>query len=79
MDAMEEIGYKGDQVEADPRYKRALALMNEAALDKFPERCEARPGKYSVAAVNDDDLTSQADIMAVLDLAAVRWDLEHGS
>lgn len=59
------------------------ALMNSAAVDKFPDR--AFPPVTSeelqmqpFAAFNDHPRTTESDVVLVMELAADRWDVEFG-
>lgn len=63
-----------------------LSAMNTAAHDKFPDRIgtwvENGVGAAGImhpfAQFNDHAQTSEADVVAVMELAADRWDVEHG-
>lgn len=63
-------------------YAVDLALMNEAALDKFPDRVKPPDpdmhGKYPFPEFNDHPLTCEREVVAVMELAADRWDVEFG-
>lgn len=59
------------------------ALMNSAAADKFPDRAfsvtsEGMMLMQPFAAFNDHPETTERDVVAVMELAADRWDVEFG-
>lgn len=61
----------------DERFEAAAEFMNAAAVDKFPNRAGLDSWLSSFANFNDHGETSEADVMAVMELAADRWDVER--
>jgi hypothetical protein len=58
-------------------YCPASKLMSDAAIDKFPERVGGEPGPGAFPNFNDHPETTEDEVIAVMELAADRWDLEH--
>lgn len=61
----------------------ARELMNQAAIDKFPERSsdDGTPEelkKQAFPAFNDHLFTTESEVVSVMELAADRWDVEFG-
>jgi hypothetical protein len=54
------------------RVRRMIACLNQAAEDKFPERASDE-----FAGFNDHEDTTEADVVAVMELAGERWAVEH--
>lgn len=58
---------------------KAYVMMGQAARDKFPDRAMSYDGSPEhFPAFNDHPDTTEQDVVAVMNLAADRWDVEHG-
>lgn len=64
-------------------------VMSLAAMDKFPDRTgewlgmDWRDARFALdncpfAAFNDNERTTESDVLMVMELAAERWDVERG-
>lgn len=74
----EAYGLKRSNVgQGGPLYTADIELMNIAAEDKFPDRI-VDDQMVPFATFNDHPRTTESDVVAVMDLAADRWDVEHG-
>jgi hypothetical protein len=82
MQAAEVYQLKTIEALEDPAFSRALGLLNTAAVDKFPDRVDPslprnnRP--HEIVQVNDHEDTDEVDVLAIFELAALRWDVEAG-
>lgn len=80
-------GY-GEVVSAE-EISKMRNVMSLAAMDKFPDRTgewlgmDWRDARFSLdncpfAAFNDNERTTESDVLQVMELAAERWDVERG-
>lgn len=58
-------------------YDVASKYLADAARDKFPDRTEGLKGVGAFPAFNDNEETTEDEVIAVMELAADRWDVEH--
>lgn len=61
----------------DGMYDAASKYMADAARDKFPDRTDELKGVGAFPAFNDNQETTEDEVIAVMELAADRWDVEH--
>lgn len=66
----------GDRRTYGEMYAQTRRAMDQAAWDKFPDRVGQETGSPFVL-FNDHPLTSERDVVAVMELAATRWAVEH--
>jgi hypothetical protein len=66
---------------ADDEIRLLADVTRQAALDKFPERVAVTSMSldwFPFTSFNDHPETTEQDVVAVMELAADRWDVEHG-
>lgn len=83
LEAMGEMGliYNVEYRRKHDTSRKMIAYLDAAAVDKFPERTGGevvepnRPCPF--AAFNDHPFTSEREVVSVMELAALRWEVDH--
>jgi hypothetical protein len=62
----------------DHQYRNAAEIIRDVVVEQYPDRLETIYGFTPIVLFNDHDDTTEDEVLAVLDKAAVRYDEVYG-